>query len=165
MENIHWKKTCNVNYLGSWDLANVDGTYGKLTLTIKNIKQEEVLEPSTNKKSIETVIEFKENYKPMILNSTNKKTIAKVSNSNFVNDWIGKKITIQVEKVKAFGDVHDALRVSKVPPAVETIACEVCGKQIDVSLFNGIKTKHGVGACSKECLDKFKEENADASEN
>src|SRR5690606_20440503 len=55
--------------------------------------------------------------KPMILNSTNLKTISTLFDSPFIEDWKGKQITLIVTKVKAFGSMTDALRVSKVKPA------------------------------------------------
>jgi FKBP-type peptidyl-prolyl cis-trans isomerase 2 len=49
----------------------------------------------------------------MIMNSTNLKTISKTLESPYIEEWIGKKIEVAVEKVKAFGEIHDALRVIK----------------------------------------------------
>jgi hypothetical protein len=48
------------------------------------------------------------------MNSTNLKTIHKTLGTPFIEDWVGKKIELSVEKVKAFGEIHDALRVAKV---------------------------------------------------
>lgn len=61
-----------------------------------------------------SVIHFKE-CKPMVANATNLKTISKVLKSVFVEDWIGQKIILTVKKVKAFGEVHDAIRVVDKP--------------------------------------------------
>jgi hypothetical protein len=47
----------------------------------------------------------------MILNSTNIKTICKALSSPFIEDWVGKNIEITVNRIKAFGEMHDALRV------------------------------------------------------
>jgi FKBP-type peptidyl-prolyl cis-trans isomerase 2 len=47
------------------------------------------------------------------MNSTNLKTIWKSLDTPFIEDWVGKKIEVTVQKVKAFGEVHDALRVVK----------------------------------------------------
>ena len=54
--------------------------------------------------------------KPFILNKTNCKTIAKVHGSPYIEDWAGKKITLYVAKVKAFGDTVEALRVRTEKP-------------------------------------------------
>ena len=153
MENLtHWKKTCNTKYLGSWDLANETG-FGTLILTIKKVSEEEVIDPVKNLKSIETLCYFQEDYKPMILNTTNKQAIAKATDSNFIENWVGKKIKIVVEKVRAFGDIWDALRIS--PVVIETTKCDCCGKEIPLNIYNATKSKCGFGVCSIECRDKI----------
>ena len=47
----------------------------------------------------------------MILNATNCKTLVKLSKSEFIENWIGLTVTLYVAKVKAFGEVMDALRI------------------------------------------------------
>jgi hypothetical protein len=42
------------------------------------------------------------------------KIIAKVVDSPYIEDWIGKNIVIYSAKVKAFGEVVDALRVKNI---------------------------------------------------
>lgn len=157
MSLTHWKKTCNPNYLGSWDLDNGKGGFDDLILTIKDIRQEEVLNTETNKKEIETVCYFQEDYKPMILNATNKQAISKSTDSPYIERWAGHKIKIKVEKVKAFGGIWDALRVSSIPVKIEMAKCECCGKEIPLNIFNGTKAKCGYGVCSAECRDKMLE--------
>lgn len=119
MENLtHWKKLANPKYLGSHDLFVTDGKYGKMVLTIKSVNQEEVL-GENNRKDMCLVAHFAENVKPMILNRTNCKAITKVSGSPALEKWTGTRITIQVSKVKAFGEVHDALRIQDHAPKNE----------------------------------------------
>ena len=72
---------------------------------------------------------FEESSKPMVLNKTNCKTIEKIY-SPFTDDWIGKKITVFAQKVKAFGDIVDALRIRPTKPT-ETIDYSVQIKQIE----------------------------------
>ena len=74
----------------------------------------------------------------MILNATNMKMIAKVLGSNFVEDWSGRKVWIGTEKVRAFGDVVDALRIRRYAPkqtatAHTDVICEACGKPIQAA--------------------------------
>ena len=74
----------------------------------------------------------------MILNATNMKMIAKVLGSNFVEDWSGRKVWIGTEKVRAFGDVVDALRIRRYAPkqtatANTDLICEACGKPIQAA--------------------------------
>lgn len=124
----HWKKLTNPNYLGAYSIE--DGR--DLILTIKNVREEKVT-GADGKKDDCVVCYFYENVKPMILNSTNMKTIAKLYRTNFIEDWVGKKIQIGVEQVRAFGDIVDALRVRKTVPAdkkepSESFICEACGE-------------------------------------
>lgn len=120
----------NPNYLGSWDLEEAPGR--ELTLTIEKIVDEEVV---TNGKSEScTVAHFTDkSYKPMILNVTNKKRICKLYKTRDTEKLKGKAVSIGIEKVKAFGDIHDALRIKPVipqPKKAAEIKCEECGNII-----------------------------------
>jgi hypothetical protein len=108
----HFKKLRNLDYLGSWDLADTNGNFKNRALTIKEVKKEMVHDGKGGQEDCVTV-HFLES-KPMIMNSTNLKTIHKTLGTPFIEDWVGKKIELSVEKVKAFGEIHDALRVAKV---------------------------------------------------
>lgn len=108
----HFKKLRNPDYLGSWDLADANGNFKNRALTIKEVKKEMVHDGKGGQEDCVTVHFFES--KPMIMNSTNLKTIHKALGTPFIEDWAGKKIEISVEKVKAFGEIHDALRVVKV---------------------------------------------------
>lgn len=109
----HWRKLKDTNYLGSWDVVDKD-----LILTIKNIETKKVSTPDGKTEEL-PVMTFTEDYKPMILNATNFKNIAKAHGSNFIEDWIGKKISIYITSVKAFGSVVDALRIKPSAPKIE----------------------------------------------
>lgn len=107
----HFKKLRNPDYLGSWDLTDQNGNFKNKVLTIKEVKKEMVHDGKGGKEDCVTVLFYES--KPMIMNSTNLKTIHKTLGTPYIEDWAGKKIEITVEKVKAFGEVHDALRVVK----------------------------------------------------
>jgi hypothetical protein len=109
----HWRKLKDTNYLGSWDVVDKE-----LILTIKNIETKKVSTPDGKTEEL-PVMTFTEDYKPMILNATNFKNIAKAHGSNFIEDWIGKKVSIYITSVKAFGSVVDALRIKPTAPKVE----------------------------------------------
>ena len=102
----HWKKLTNPDYLGAYDFA--DGE--QRLVTVKSVEQKTIKSERGDEQEI--TINFVEAYKPMIINATNAKTIAKISGSNFIEDWTGLQFYILVKKVKAFGDVVDALRIS-----------------------------------------------------
>jgi hypothetical protein len=107
----HFKKLKNPDYLGSWDLADQNGVFRNKVLTIKEVKKEMVHDGRGGQEDCITV-HFDE-AKPMIMNSTNLKTINSSLGTPYIEEWQGKKIEITVNKVKAFGEIHDALRVVK----------------------------------------------------
>lgn len=106
MKKTHYKKLMNPNYLGSWD---VDPEIGYLDITLIRVDKELVTQPGGEKE--ECVVATLKDHKPMILNSTNLKAIKKLFQSPYIEDWKNKTVRVQVEKVKAFGDVWDALRI------------------------------------------------------
>jgi len=107
----HFKKMKNPNYLGSWDLGDENGNFKNRILTVKAVTKKMVHDGNGGQEECVTV-DFQE-CKPMIMNSTNLKTIYKSLDTPYIEDWVGKKIEVTVQKVKAFGEVHDALRVVK----------------------------------------------------
>ena len=121
----------NPNYLGSWDLDELPNR--ELTLTIEQIKDEEVV--SAGQKEICTVCYWTDKtFKPMILNVTNKKTICKLHKTKDTEKLKGKSVIIGIEKVKAFGNIYEALRIRPRIPQVKATAdlpkCENCKKDI-----------------------------------
>lgn len=126
MDKTHWKKLENPNYLGSYALEP-----GKdLVVQIKSVAQEEVYNPTNQKKETCTVAHFVEPVKPMILNVTNCKTISKLYSTPYIEDWAGKYISIYIAKVNAFGEKVDALRIRTKAPTIETFTCSDCKKRI-----------------------------------
>lgn len=120
----------NPNYLGSWDIDEIPNR--QLTLTIARIVDEEVV--NAGQKEVCTVAHWVESdFKPMILNVTNKKRICKLYKTKDTEKLKGKAVIIGTEKVKAFGAVHDALRiVQRLPEVKAAVApkCENCGRDI-----------------------------------
>ncbi|MDE6020296.1 MAG: hypothetical protein K2H01_04750 [Ruminococcus sp.] len=120
----------NPNYLGSWDLEEQPNR--EVILTIDNIRDEEVV---TNGKTENcTVCYWTDHaYKPMIMNITNKKRLCKLYRTKETEKLRGKSVVIGIEKVKAFGAVHDALRICPRVPQIRTAAlpkCSKCGADI-----------------------------------
>ena len=152
----HWKKLTNPNYLGAYSIED-----GKdLILTIDRVINEMVT--GTDGKKEECVVAyFRENVKPMILNTTNMKTISKVYGTPYIEDWHNKKIRVGIEKVKAFGEVVEALRVRKEKPQDEKYICESCGAEIQgygsksaETMAAYTKQKYGKALCS-QCATKL----------
>ena len=129
MAKTHWRKMTNPNYMGAYSLDE-----GRdVVLTIAYVRQEDVI-GSDGKKEECAVCHFKErDFKPMILNVTNMKAIAKVVGSPYIDDWPGHRVQIGTESVRAFGTVTDALRIRPEKPK-ETkqaeIPCDDCGELI-----------------------------------
>lgn len=120
----HWKQNFDYKYTGAYELQPNE----EKVVTIKKVCKEEV-NSTDGKKSMCLVAYFYDSSKPMVLNKTNCKTIEKIY-SPFTEDWIGKKITVFSQKVKAFGDVVDALRIRPTKPA-ETVDYSAQIKQIN----------------------------------
>ena len=155
MNKTHWKKLTNPNYLGSYAFQPGE----EKTVTIKEVKQEIIQNQQGKEKC--TVAYFFEDVKPLILNKTNCDMIAKVWGSPYIEDWNGKQIILKVKKVSAFGDMVDAVRVSKERPE-EEIICESCGNPIEPAsgrtakeIAAATKTKYGKCMCV-ECARKEK---------
>lgn len=107
----HWKKQFNYDYMGSYSLP--DGR--DVTLTIKETKRETVIGLNGKKEEC-FVCYFNESNKPMILNRTNCKSIAKVVGTPFIEEWLGKRVQIGIDIVNAFGEQTEALRIRNVKP-------------------------------------------------
>ena len=114
--STHWRKILESEYLAGADLDDGKGNFTPIIATIKTARREEILEPGTSKKEPCLVLHFRENIKPMICNVTNAKSVTKATGTAYIEDWAGKRITIKTEKVKAFGELWDALRIVPYPP-------------------------------------------------
>jgi len=62
------------------------------------------------------LLKFKGAEKALIVNRTNANVIAEVLDSDNTDDWIGKRITLEVRKVDFQGKRVPAIRVSDEPP-------------------------------------------------
>lgn len=153
-DKTHWKKWNNPNYLGSYAFQPSE----EKTVTIKEVKREIV--QNQNGKEECTVAYFVEDVKPLILNTTNCKTISKVWGTPYVEDWAGRKITLKVKRISAFGEMVDAVRVASERPAAEKFICEACGRELwpaagktTEAIANATKQKFGKIMCI-ECAKK-----------
>ena len=107
--STHWKKLTNPHYIGAHDLNPGQ----ELKITIESVGHELIkcFDGKTIKEEQCVVANIKGSKKPFILNKTNMKIITKVLDTPYIEEWAGKSIIIYSAKVKAFGDVVDALRV------------------------------------------------------
>lgn len=157
-KKVHWKATMNPDYLGAWALQPGE----EPILTILSVATEKVV-GSDGKKEECTVMRYK-GVGPgkMVLNVTNCKTIEKITGSPFINDWAGQQIQVYAEKVKAFGDVVDALRIRPFKPkaAAPIPKCADCGAEIKaafgksaISMAEYTSAKYGAALCA-DCAQK-----------
>ena len=110
-ELTHWKKLHNPDYLGAYSLPN-----GKdMVLTIKEVKKELVTTDGGRKEEL-SVCYFKEDVKPAILNVTNSKTIQKIYDTPYIEEWVGKQIQFYVDHTKFAGEEVECLRIRQMNP-------------------------------------------------
>ena len=107
----HWKKLTNPNYIGAHDLQPGQ----ELKLTIESVSQE-MIKGMDGKEEMAIVARIKGAKKPMILNKTNCKIISKIHDTPYIEQWSGKDIIIYSAKVRAFGEMVEALRVKNQKP-------------------------------------------------
>ena len=156
MTNLtHWKKLENPDYIGAYAFQPNE----KKTLTIAKAARD-MVHGVDGKKEQCTLVYWKENEKPLILNATNGKMITKVTGTPFIEQWPGNRIVLGVEKVKAWGDVVDAVRVKNEKPgaakADEAPRCADCNQIVTDS--GGYKAASIVSAAMKQfgvvvCMD------------
>lgn len=150
----HWKAEAqSSDYCGAWDFQPNE----KKTVTITGTRREVVHDP--NGKGTEKLIVLLKEIKPLVLNSTNGKMITQVLKTPYTEHWIGKKIVLAVEQVRAFGCVCDAVRVQKTV-VQNDVNCADCGKVITSvdgftadQIANSSKAKFGRCLCM-ECAKK-----------
>ena len=151
MSKTHWKQLVNMDYLGAYALP--DGN--DLTLTIQKVTKELVTGNSGRKEQC-MVMYFKEpNYKPMILNRTNSKSIQTLVGSPYVEDWAGHKVTLYGSTTRFGGDVVECLRIRPTVTENATVYyCENCGNEVKGTptftveqLVAGSKKKFGKTLC------------------
>jgi hypothetical protein len=105
----HWKQLTNGEYFGSHDLFESDNQYREVIVTLVTVEKKAV--PGADGKKSDCIVATTKETKPIILNKTNCKTITRLLGTPAIESWAGKQVKIGVDKVKAFGDVTDALRV------------------------------------------------------
>lgn len=134
MSRTHWKQLQNNDWIGAYALQ--DGQ--DLTLTIDKAMQEQVTGNNGKREMCLTVHWVEKDYKPMIVNRTNAKTITKVTGSPYIEDWHGKAITLYVDTTRLGGDIVECLRIRPYAPKQTKrsesvnpeLVCADCGKPI-----------------------------------
>lgn len=116
-QKTHWKILVNPLYIGAY-MVQSDITV-RITKVVREIVKGE------NGKSEECTVAYLEGTKPIILNRTNSKTITKLYGSPYIEDWVGKWITIYPTTTKVAGETVECLRIRTVKPTSTTQSAPV----------------------------------------
>lgn len=100
----HWKKLINPDYIGAYALNPGED----LTVMIDYIQREQIV--GTDGKKEDATVAHLKGHKPLILNVTNSKSIAKLYGP-YIEEWAGKEITLYASMTKAFGEMVECLRI------------------------------------------------------
>jgi len=101
-------KHMDKRFLSSIDLIGA----GEVKLTIDRVEHLDSLKYAngTTDKNV-NLLYFQGSEKPLSLNVTNINAIVTILGTNKVGEWSGKKVTLTVKKVDAFGEIKDAVRI------------------------------------------------------
>ena len=100
----HWKRLINPDYIGAYALEpNED-----LTVTLDYVQREQIT--GTDGKKEDATVAHLKGHKPLILNVTNSKSIAKLYGP-YIEEWSNKQITLYASMTKAFGEMVECLRI------------------------------------------------------
>lgn len=112
----HWKQLTNPNYIGAYSLSEGQD------LEVQILKVTKEMVKGEGGKQDECTIATLKDQKPLILNKTNCKTIAKLFETPYIEEWAGKKITLFKSVTKLKGEDVECLRIrDKKPPQSKAI--------------------------------------------
>ena len=131
-QKTHWKVLINPLYIGAY-MVDKDTTV-KITKVVREIVKGE------NGKSEECTIAYLEGTKPFILNRTNSKTIAKLYGTPYIEDWIGKLITLFPTTTKVAGETVECLRIRPTKPVQSAPQQNTPNQSAPVDYTNQIAT-------------------------
>lgn len=115
MEQLtHFKKLANPDYIGAYSLYGADGALIDMDVTITSIAKQNVI-GADGKTSMCTVAQLA-GQKPLILNATNQKMLAKLFKTPFIEQWIGQPFTLYVTTIRIAGEPTECLRIRPALP-------------------------------------------------
>ena len=113
----HYRKVFKSDHLGSADLEEMLEEKKRLVFTIEKVLQYIKTDDknsgiSVAGKRISANIAYLKGAKPLVLNATNSKTMAKMMDSKFVDDWAGAVIELYIDpNVKMKGEMVGGVRI------------------------------------------------------
>jgi hypothetical protein len=121
----HWRNMMSSDKLHAADLQGRDHV-----VVIESVKQGEYPDhEDARKKILRPDLYFRGKKKPLGLNSTNARAIARLIGSNKTEEWIGKAITIYPTTTIAFGEEHECIRVRPKKPTDAQVIASNEGKE------------------------------------
>lgn len=124
-DKTHWKRLINPDYIGAYALPpGMDMTVEILSVGRKKVTV------SGGKKEDHTVVELR-GQKPLILNSTNSKSIARLYGP-YIEDWAGKRITLFASTAKLAGETVECLRIR--PQVTEKQKPNITDERLDAAI-------------------------------
>ena len=121
-EKTHWKRLINPEFIGAYSLAEGED----LTVRIDYVQVQEIT--GTGGKKEHCTVAHLVKQKPMILNVTNSKTIAKLYGP-YIEDWAGQKITLFASTTRLAGETVECLRIR--PKVAEHVAKPITDGRLD----------------------------------
>ena len=120
-QKTHYRKVFKSDHLGAADLEDMIEAGKRLVFTISHVNQEYGAKVA-GKKIDANIAYFKEPIKPLVLNATNSKTMKKLAQSSFVDDWSGQTVELYIDpNVKMKGETVDGVRISHNAPKIQKI--------------------------------------------
>ena len=92
-----------------------DDLDGPTIATIKQVYEERFPGKRGEPDQVKPVLRFRELEKAMVLNRTNFQTLVEITGKGDSDHWVGAVVQLRVERVQAFGDLVDAIRIH-LPP-------------------------------------------------
>ena len=105
----------------------------EMTVTIQKVGKANVAREG-DEPEYKWLVRFDELSKPMVLNSTNIKRLAKACNSDDTDEWLGKKVVLYVDPdVEFAGNVVGGLRIraKQATPATRQVQPKQTGGKFD----------------------------------
>ena len=152
-KKTHYRKVFKSDHLGLADLEEMTEDGKKLIFKIKEVKQEYGAKVAG--KTIDAnICYFHEDIKPLVLNSTNSKQVAKFAQSKFVEDWSNLLIELFIDsKVKLSGEIVGGVRIRPIQPTIKKEELTPDHKRWDEAKqavkdgkINGVKSRFEISA-------------------
>ncbi len=133
----HYRKVFKSDHLGSADLEEMQEEGKDLYFTITHVKQEWG-KMVAGKMGNFNIAYFKEDIKPLVINSINSKKLVSFTGSKYVEDWKNVRVELYVNDNVRFGkETVSGVRIKNTQPKAATKKVEklpINGKRFEAAL-------------------------------